>query len=422
MEENIQQESNGKHHRLSGSALQLTLVISLIITIILGSLIYLFAFYKQQENKLLTKEVLRNMLESATNWSKSNYFSYTDTLITDFLYAEDSIFIQKSAWGLYDVVTIRAKYKQDSLTQAFLLGMEALDTTVLYVADEDRNLSVSGETKIEGTVFIPQAGIKPTYVDGNFFKGKEEIVEGKITYSERNLPTIGEERLQHIFNIEPELSTGYLEQSKFSFFNRTYYHYESQPIYLIATQLTGNIIIKSDSLISIAKDCQLEHIICIAPIIKIEAGFQGNIQAFAQDSILVEKDCRLTYPSSLVVFAPNEDHPSGIRIADNVQVAGTVLLYETERSMVPHILELGKDVQITGDVIAFGLLKYKYLLTVNGSTYCYRFVTQTQTTLYENYLIDVTLNRKALSPFFIKTPIWQQQDNKTLNSIVAWVN
>src|SRR5690606_33532926 len=145
-------------------------------------------------------------------------------------------------------------------------------------------------------------------------------------YSERNLPTIGEERLQHIYNAEPELSTCYLEHSKFSFFNKIYYHYESQPIYLNATQLIGNIIIKSDSLLNIAKDCQLEHIICIANIIKIEARFQGNIQAFAQDSIVVEKDCRLTYPSSLVLFSPSEGHPSGIRIADSVQITGTVLL------------------------------------------------------------------------------------------------
>lgn len=395
----------------------------MIITIILGSLIYLFAFYKQQEVKIANRAKIREVAASGMALVQSNYFHEGDTTLTDFLYTGDSLHLSNRQWGLYDVVTVRARYHMDSLRKAFYIGKELQDSLVLYVADEDRNLSVSGETKIVGNASIPQAGIKPAFVDGNFYKGIKKIVDGKIAYSERTLPAIDENRLKNIFetSFNPNTIQELASTVHQSFYQDSYIIAEQAPLVLDNVQLHGKILITSDSSITIRANADLKDIICIAPYIRVEAGFSGNIQLFAQDSMRIEKDCRFSYPSSLVLFPPYKGANARLSLGKNTDFSGTVLLYEKERRDVPNLLELEENVKITGDLIAYGMLKYKAPLQVIGSTYCYRFVTQTQSTLYENYLIDITLDRRQLNPFYLKSPLWQNQHVKSKNQIVSWL-
>lgn len=369
----------------------------------------------------MTQEVL----SSGITLVSSNFFPLSDTVLTNFIYTDDSVRISKEHWGLFDLVTVRAGYKQDTLRKALLLGKELSDSMVMYIADEDRNISVSGETKIIGQAFIPQAGIKPAFVDGNFYKGLEKIVDGKISYSNRELPTVSTERLEAIYQSLSDLDNSSANLSSIvqqSFFEDRFLMYQSAPILLSDRNLKGKIIIQSDSAITISSNCNIQNIICIAPYVKIEDNFSGSLQAFAKDSISIGKNCVLNYPSALVLNPTKAEQANALKIGDRTKIAGTILLYENERSIVPHLVELGENLEIEGDLIAFGLLKYKSPLYVSGSTYCYRFVTQTVTTMYENYLIDVTFDRLALNPFIVRSAIWQETQLNTPNRIVTWLN
>lgn len=409
---------------LTASALQLTLIISLIITIVLGSLIYLYSFYRQQDSKIEHQDRLLNLITSGFELSKSTYLSLGDTVWTDVLYTGDSLHVQKENWGLYDRVTLTAIYRQDSIKRAFLLGLESTDSTVLYVSDEDRNLSVSGRTVVIGNAFLPQAGIKPAFVDGKFFEGKEEIIEGKKKFSERALPSIDMQRIQAVIERpDNEVSDEalYVSQLIRSFKEPTQYIYSSEEIRLANQQVKGNIILSSDTLIHISADCILEHIICVAPTIRVDKGFRGSVQLFATDSLIVADDVHFSYPSALVLYASDDIFRRELKMGKNCSVAGSILLYEEERSAVPHMLSLGEDNLVTGDLIAFGMLKYTKPLTVRGSTYCYRFITQTPSSLYENFLIDITLDRHARNPFFLQSYAWQQEEKNEPNNILTWL-
>lgn len=410
--------------QLAASALQLTLIISLIITIVLGSLIYLYSFYRQQDSKIQHQDRLLNLLTSGFELSKSTYLSSGDTVWTDVLYAGDSLRVLKENWGLYDKVTLTAIYQQDSIKRAFLLGLESTDSTVLYISDEDRNLSVSGRTVIIGNAFLPQAGIKPAFVDGKFFEGKEEIVEGKKSFSERALPSIDMHRISAIMEgLDGDLSSDvpYLSQVIHSFKEPTQYIYSSEEIRLANKQIKGNIVLSSDTLIQISADCTLEHIICIAPTIRVDKGFRGSVQLFATDSLIVADEVHFGYPSALVLYASDDVFRRELKMGKNCSLAGSILLYEEERSAVPHMLSLGEDNLVTGELIAFGMLKYTKPLTVRGSTYCYRFITQTPSSLYENFLIDIKLDRSARNPFFLQSYAWQKEEKNEPNSILTWL-
>lgn len=410
---------------LKASALQLTLVISLIITIILGSLIYLYAFYRHQDSKIQHQDSLLNLITAGFELSKSVYLLPGDTVWTDVLYAGDSIQLLKEKWGLYDKVTLKAVYQKDSISQAFLLGIESTDNTVLYVSDEDRNISVSGHTVIIGNAFLPKAGIKPAFVDGKFFEGKEEIVEGTINFSERSLPAIDTSRMQpvaeginmpHITPEELQLPVHFR-----SFKEPIQYVYSEDEILLSDQQIKGNIILLSDTLIRISSDCSLQNVICIAPTILVEKGFSGSAQLFATDSLIVSDEVHFDYPSALVLFANDDSFQKELKLGANCSIAGTVLLYEKERSAVPHTVSFGENNQVTGELIAFGVLKYTKPLIVKGSTYCYRFITHTPSSHYENYLIGVDLNRSAQSPFFLKSYAWQKEQKNEQNNILTWL-
>lgn len=417
---------------LDGSALKLTVIISLAISILLGSLIYLYAFYKQQSDRIHAETTILQLMESATSFAQSTYLDNIDTVLRDFLQKDDSLRIQKSTWGLYDKIQIRAYNGRDSLYKAFLLGRESTDSTVLFVADEDRNLSISGKTEIVGTGFIPQAGIKPTFVDGDYYSGKEEMIQGKLKYSDRDLPGFDSERLKFYTN-DMEYSPLDFQQLprhlSVSHHIPTAYYRSANEITLSSYELTGNIIISSDTVIHIAASSTLQGIICIAPTIKVDDGFHGQVQLFATDSIHIGERLSLQYPSAIVLnpeAKPSKnkqitatDHR--IHIGKESEIHGVVFLAEAKRSTIPHIMEFEKDCTVYGDVIAFGILKYHKPMKVMGSTYCYRFITQTPSSLYENYLIDLDLNRLKRSAHYLESyALNTQQKNRPANRILVW--
>jgi len=424
MEKNLHKQDK-RRNSLKSSALQLTVVISLIITLILGSLIYLYAFYRNQDIRITNKTNVLYLMEAGIHLGTSSYLPIGDTTIQDFLTAGDQLWITKKHWGLFDVVTVVAKQYQDSLQKAFLIGPNETDSTVLYLMDEDRNLSVSGKTIIQGTAYLPKSGIKPAFVEGKYYEGVEKIVEGKIVESTNKLPEINTDRLQSIYSMLEKKSTiikNWNGDRRVSFFSSSQFLYDSHPININLDTLSGNIMIISDSLISISNANYIENAICIAPVIRVSEGFVGKIQLFALDSISIGKNSKLQYPSSIVLKAETNSDQKQIRIDNNVQIEGNIVLYEEKKSDIPHMIDFGENNKIYGDILCYGLLKYKKPLTVFGSVACYRFVTQTTQSLYENYLIDIVFDRYKRSKYYVNGFLKHNDSDRINNKVVCWLN
>src|SRR5690606_12628712 len=70
---------------------------------------------------------------------------------------------------------------------------------------------------------------------------------------------------------------------------------------LKSKSIKGNYIFISKDTINIDKSSYLEDVILVAPVIRIEDGFVGNLQAFASKTIEIGSNVMLNYPSFLCV-------------------------------------------------------------------------------------------------------------------------
>ncbi|GGE17867.1 hypothetical protein GCM10011516_14410 [Sphingobacterium cellulitidis] len=390
----------------------------------------MFYYFRTQQQKFDRWENLNADVEAATTLSLSNYFANTsgDTVIYLPIRSNDSVKINKKFWGMLEVASITAVENLDTLKRSFLIGEKLLDSTILYIVDEDRPISISGKTNIQGDAFLPKSGIRPAFVDGEYYDGIKELVDGKILESSRKLPEVNNEILSfiesnfkrvHENNRRPLNSKSVLKNS---FFNETHFFRIESPLVLSRDSVKGNIVLICDSAITITSQTKWENAILFAPVIKIENNFNGKGQFFATDSLVIGKDVVLDYPSVTGLIAKDSVNSTAkISIGENTKISGLVFLYREELNEQMDLIELGKNSKIQGNIISSGLFKYSDPLEINGSLYCYRVITERPSSLYENYLINLTMERNKLHPYFIR-PYFFSEDRQVEKGIVSWLN
>jgi hypothetical protein len=311
----------------------------------------------------------------------------------------------------------------------WLIRIDSAKWAALYLPDEDRPVSVSGKTTIKGNVFLPKSGVRQAYVDGKAYEGDKRLIVGKTFASQKSLPPLNSERitkLEKYFDMaDPtganiisgdSLSRSFLEPLKIVSMGK-------KTISLDRIKLNGHIIIVSDTTVTIESSAQLGQVMIFAPYIKVKRGFEGTCQLFATDSISVEPDCSFNYPSALgiVRFKPKPAPvPAIISIGANVSFSGCVFAYEksAERSKQP-LINLGKKTNITGQIYTPGLLGLNDGVVINGSVFTSRFLYKSGFTVFENYIINTTINAETLSPYYLSSDIMPVVTKK--KKILQWL-
>nr|WP_199157672.1 hypothetical protein [Pedobacter sp. ASV2] len=411
--------------KLKAGALYFSIVIAFFIAIISASLIMLAAHYRSAHLKEVRYQRLQNNLNSGIDFLLADVtdvdLSKNVDLFNDNL---DSVEISKKKWGLYDLSTVKAFTNKDTLSRVFLVGLNtSKDRKVLYLADEDRPLSVSGETRITGDAEIPKSGIKQSYAEGKPYTG-DQLLYGKKSDSGRKLKELENKRLKYLeayFDNTTkkypilggaDLHNGFKNSTKI---------FTVPPGAVLNSSLSGNIILVSDSSIIISANAKLDNIQIFAHTVTFESGFRGNCQVFASDSILVKNDVKLNYPSVLGVIRKkgSADQPN-ITSGENFEMNGILFSYEQVRSSMQTIISLGKKAKLNGEVYATGLVKLDKGVVILGKVSANRFIMTTPTSLYENFLIDVTFNRKARSKYYLSSALFS--GNEKNNKILKWLN
>ena len=410
---------------VKAAALYIVVIVSLLIAVISASLLTIAFFYRVEVQKKIRMDKLMTNLESGTAILLSEGFKkYDEEQVLD-LYGDqkDSLVLSKVRWGVFDLQLLKAFELKDTLKRSFLSGSLFTDQSAIYLADEDRPLSVSGSTQIVGNGELPKAGLKQAYVDGRPYEGKE-LIKGIIKESSRELPQLNAELLDKITTYlkSPEGLRFEAKDSIInSFFNKPLvYKLRSDQQYIDNIKIRGKIILLSDTTINISSTADLEDVQIYARAIVIESGFKGSCQLFARDSIVIGKECNFLYPSFAGVFKPDSSKIQGrISLDSASHFSGILLGYEAKRSDLQTLISLGKNTLVSGEVYA-GYIKMERTVNVQGKVYANRFVMQTPQTLYENYLIDITLNRKLLSKYYLSSPIFKR--DKRDQKILKWLN
>ncbi len=412
--------------RLSAGALTYTLFVAVIASITLSALI-LGAYYYRLE--YLTYEVkidnLANMSSATSLALAMDEYDYKVPL-RDKLFSEgeDSVEVDFQPWGAWDVVKLSTWKNQDQSSKYFsrAYARSTKGESALFLVDENRPVSVAGKTKISGDAYLPKAGIRSAYINRVGYLNRE-LLYGKKLVSEDKIPELQKTRMSTLKKFSEgnvsvlypdELTIRGVEGSQvipFSIDSILFNQYTSKTI---QDSLIGRIWIHANKRIIVDRRAFLKNVILSAPIIEIDSGFTGVLQAIATDTILVRGGAKLKYPSFLAVI--NENPPATIQLESNVKVQGTIVLEGEVKEFNQRVLQILDKAEVEGMIYCHGLLETNG--KVAGHVTTRKFLINTFSGVYENYIFNAELDGEAISPQFVGTDLWFNSKQK---KVLQWL-
>ena len=339
----------------------------------------------------------------------------SDTLNLDWGEKENqSLKVHLSQWGIFEKAFTISQFRKKRFEKTALIGslINSEESPTLFLQETQNPLTIVGNTTIRGIAYLPTQGVKSGYIAGNSYYGSQ-LIYGSQKKSTPVLPKLNKRVLDVItyylkeympMNQEDFINLETNQRIAVSFKKKTKGGYSKRLIVLENREITGNIIIKSDTLILIKKTAVLKDLILIAPIIEIEEGTTGNFQAIASKRITVGKACKLDYPSALVLFQDNKNHPSEattipfdnqIFIESSTVIKGSLCYFQTkELSDFQTQVILEKDARVKGQVYCNGNFELKG--TVSGSVYTKQFIANQAGSIFVNHIYNGTIENENI--------------------------
>ncbi|HEX8514822.1 MAG TPA: hypothetical protein VF868_01395 [Bacteroidia bacterium] len=349
-----------------------------------------------------------------------------------FLEGSDSVEMTRKIWGAYEILISRTKFKNIQASFIALSGSSYLkeDNFSIYLADDNKPLALSGNTIIKGLAYLPGAGVTTAYVDGKNYSGSV-LIDGTVKKSQNKLPEFNKDITGSIKTI---LSAGKLsvddsviaigntlenDSIYVSHLQRSLVFRNSSALRISDIICSGNIGIVSSGLITISSSAELNDVVVYARKVIVEEGFKGSIQVFASDSIIIQKNVNLNYPSVLGLI-PNSRSPdfAGIVLNENDTLSGSAFAWRDEREKTKKVgIVINAGATVTGEVFSSGTAEVRG--TINGSLMCNKITLQTSSSAYENHLLDARIIVAARSPFFTGINLVKRPGSK---KTVKWLN
>ena len=396
---------------LRAFALYVALMISVVVALICGSLLTLYYLNDKEYYLVETDRRLRNNVESAFNWVRENELK--EGVIVKDLFEEnrDSVQITTRDWGFLNLISCKAFSGSRSKTKSALMGplMHSSTDYALYMGNSNKPLSLCGEVKLMGDCFVPDAGVRRAYIEGQNFMG-DKLINGEEKKSASSLPEINKEFVTNVLpylkgehHPEDSVLAYCADSAKVINFSgeKVLLLRSSSPILLSNIQYKGKVIVQSSQWIRVKKDAQLEDVLLFAPAIFVDDDFKGSAQFIASDSLVVGEDCDFLYPSVLAVVNESQDDKSAVlTIGEGTQVKGAVISYKEKQSVRSrNFVALAKETEVYGLVYSNGFLELKG--DVFGSVVCQSFILRTASSVYENHLLNTTIDVTKLPKNYV---------------------
>lgn len=414
--------------KFKANVLLLVVVLAMICGI-LSSAIVIIGYYRRcVVNQTLLQKRLELNLQSGVQWLLASQDNIARFERTWDLFEEgaDSITVTRQPWGMYEVGTVVAYAGRASRSKAFLMGWGNTGSRAIYLADHGIALSVSGKTSISGNCKLPEAGVKSVQIEG-FQYPEAGFVQGKIGRSSFDLPPVNKALISYLGKlidtgaendgwdtemvgpIEPDTLRRSFKEAPALLYHRG--------VLDLRNVYDGQLVIVSDSLIRIAAGAQLRDVIVIAPAIVVQEGFQGNAQFLATDSVRIGKNCSLFYPSAIGLLKRDfhTTQPS-IVIGENSLIEGVLMTFQEVQDLQQTIIKTADHVLVTGQVYADGFLELHG--RVHGEVICRKFMLQTPSSVYENYLVNAVIDAGGLPVQYVGSALFSS--STSIRKIVKW--
>ena len=309
------------------------------------------------------------------------------------------ITLYKTHWGIFDLFKVYSQIKNESFQKLALIGGYNNQKPVLYLEDKNRPLVLVGNAIIRGNAALPKSGVKTGNISGHAYHG-EQLIYGKINQSRTQLPAFSNINYlknikEYVYNNDSLKFINIYEDRKeiFSFNNSTNICRKNDAIELSYINLTGNLIIQSDTLIRITKTAILHDVILIAPKIEIDGFVLGNFQAIASQKITVGANSKLSYPSALILIdenslqTGNKKNTNQIAIHSNAEIKGVVCyLSDDLKNGHQAQIKIEENALITGEVYCDQNIEIKG--EVSGSVYTKGFIANQNGSVYQNHIYN----------------------------------
>lgn len=380
--------------RLPGNALLFVVMISLIVTILIGSFAALTHMRSSVASHYLHGEQLEQNLESALILGRSVDFPNGESLALDlFDQGRDSVQINSQPWGHYQLVAAKAWRGNRSLlrTETLAARPSATERNQLVVYDLRGSLQLVGEARLQGVVRLPEPSLRPGNLEGQNYR-RNQLIEGRVlplgNSHSLNWDQKTSDWIDALFRLSPLPAPDQSDTLLGDPFG------EPAVYEMVSFQnlvIRGPVIFVSPNPVVLEGPCDLENVIVVAPSIRIEGDFRGSIQAFARDSLVVEGRAVLYAPSSVTVW---NERPNGsgervdharLRIEENARVEGIVALRYGSGDRTAYV-QIDKEAQVWGQVIADGYLQLQGM--VYGQVLARMLLYRGRKGGYEGVLLD----------------------------------
>ncbi len=360
------------------------------------------------------------------NKNKISYFDKTEIELNENTNVQISM--RKIHWGVFDLVFSQSTIVEENFQKLALVGGYQNERNALYLQDTNRPLVIVGNTEIVGRTALPKSGVKRGSIAGHSYIGSQ-LIYGTIAESTHNLPKIKNKDFIKYFSRDLFLKDSIqfidlFENDKWlnSFNAPTKIYISNDIVHLNFIQLSGNIIVQSDTLIIVENTTRLKDIILVAPNIKIVDNVIGNFQAIATKNIVIGENCDLFYPSALILteaetydFVKNNKQASRILINSNSIIRGIVCYFsdDIQSTYEPRVV-LEEDARVIGEIYSEENIELKGV--VDGMVYTKGFVARQFGSVYQNHIY----NGKIIEENLPKQYVGLQFENVS-NSVAKWM-
>ena len=411
---------------VKASALFIVLVIAFVVGAITSSIVFATFYYRLEVADLLIYKKLNTNLNSAIAELKVMPEEYlVDSLVWD-LYGEgtDSVCVKVSPWGIFEVAHASAFSNSKRLTKSFIFGytLDKESKAAICLVDSDRGLRVSGKTSIVGDCYLPQGVVKAANVDGNFYQGSPKLIEGQIFKSKQTTVTLNESIVKYLDQLLQNKVENYTLTEKDtvvanSFENETYLVDYTQALSQGLTAVKGNVILYSTKAIILSTNIALNDVMVIAPSVIVPKNYTASLQIICTDSIVVQENATLNYPSALVLIKNKSTAPlSYITIQKGADVRGVICAYSKFVNEENVIVTIQKGAIVQGQVFSNASVNCQG--TVKGGIISNKLLLKTAVSINENSLLDAVIDVSKRSPNFIGSKILPVSSKR---GIVKWL-
>ena len=133
---------------------------------------------------------------------------------------------------------------------------------------------------------------------------------------------------------------------------------------------------------------------------------------------MVGENCELAYPSVLGIIRKSSaaENPF-LSVNEGSTITGVLFAYQKSPSNRKQVkISIAEDAVIKGQVYSNGLVELRGSL--HGSLMCNKFILNTPSSVYENHLLNSTIDYSQLSEHFVGINLVHRSESR---KIVKWL-